>query len=99
MIRVLSRLRLIGGDSTSKPVIDHIWSLADDLVSTDDATDDATDDESSSLTSRPGDLNQAMMELGATVCTPTSPDCRSCPLKDICHAQKVAHTGNLVCRS
>ena len=33
---------------------------------------------------RPGDFNQAMMELGATVCTPRSPACPSCPLVEAC---------------
>ena len=33
---------------------------------------------------RPGDLNQALMELGATVCTPTSPKCESCPWQSLC---------------
>jgi A/G-specific adenine glycosylase len=33
---------------------------------------------------RPGDFNQAMMELGATVCTPQSPSCNSCPLYAYC---------------
>lgn len=32
----------------------------------------------------PGDWNQAMMELGATVCTPKSPDCASCPVAEHC---------------
>lgn len=36
--------------------------------------------------SRPGDFNQALMELGATVCTPKSPLCRECPVKEHCHA-------------
>jgi A/G-specific adenine glycosylase len=34
--------------------------------------------------SRPGDFNQAMMELGATICTPRSPQCLLCPLVDWC---------------
>jgi A/G-specific adenine glycosylase len=34
--------------------------------------------------SRPGDFNQAMMELGATVCTPASPQCGQCPLRALC---------------
>ena len=39
---------------------------------------------------RPGDFNQALMELGALICTPKSPKCNECPLKDICSAyQKV----------
>lgn len=33
---------------------------------------------------RPGDFAQAMMDLGATVCTPKAPDCLLCPLQDIC---------------
>jgi A/G-specific adenine glycosylase len=33
---------------------------------------------------RPGDFNQAMMELGATVCTPRSPACLTCPVLEIC---------------
>ena len=36
--------------------------------------------------SRPGDFNQALMELGATVCTPKSPLCGECPVKEHCHA-------------
>jgi A/G-specific adenine glycosylase len=35
---------------------------------------------------RPGDLNQALMELGATVCTPRSPRCHSCPVRSWCAA-------------
>lgn len=33
---------------------------------------------------RPGDFNQALMELGATVCTPRAPGCLTCPLLDLC---------------
>jgi len=33
---------------------------------------------------RPGDFNQAMMELGATVCTPRAPQCPVCPLRKYC---------------
>jgi A/G-specific adenine glycosylase len=33
---------------------------------------------------RPGDFNQAMMELGATICTPRAPQCLLCPLKTWC---------------
>lgn len=35
---------------------------------------------------RVGDFNQALMELGQTVCTPTQPSCGHCPLKTICLA-------------
>ncbi len=37
--------------------------------------------------SRPGDSNQALMELGATICRPKRPDCRSCPLAGGCQAR------------
>jgi A/G-specific adenine glycosylase len=33
---------------------------------------------------RPGDFNQAMMELGATVCTPRTPTCLTCPVVEMC---------------
>jgi len=32
----------------------------------------------------PGDFNQAMMELGATVCTPRTPTCLTCPVVELC---------------
>jgi len=33
---------------------------------------------------RPGDFNQAVMELGATVCTPRAPACLTCPVVELC---------------
>jgi A/G-specific adenine glycosylase len=35
-------------------------------------------------TNRPGDFNQAMMELGAIVCTPRAPACLTCPVIELC---------------
>ena len=35
---------------------------------------------------RPGDFNQALMELGATVCSPVTPRCEECPLRSECSA-------------
>lgn len=35
---------------------------------------------------RPGDFNQALMELGATVCTPRNPACPACPVQRLCAA-------------
>ena len=37
---------------------------------------------------KPGDFNQAMMELGALVCTPANPSCPRCPLARVCAARK-----------
>lgn len=39
----------------------------------------------------PGEHNQAMMELGATVCTPQNPKCKDCPLQESC----VSYSHNL----
>ena len=70
VIRVVSRLRKIGADSTSKSSTEAYWRNANDLVDP----------------SRPGDFNQALMELGAIVCTPKNPSCSKCPLKANCQA-------------
>lgn len=37
----------------------------------------------------PGDFNQSLMELGATVCTPKNPGCYICPVADLCAARAV----------
>ena len=37
--------------------------------------------------SRPGDFNQAMMELGATICTPRAPQCLICPVNQWCQSR------------
>lgn len=43
---------------------------------------------------RPGDMAQAMMDLGATICTPRAPDCVRCPWRKACaaHAQDIVET-------
>ncbi|XP_054689279.1 adenine DNA glycosylase isoform X1 [Grus americana] len=71
VIRVLCRLRCIGADSSSPAVIDRLWDMANVLVDR----------------SRPGDFNQALMELGATVCVPRAPLCGECPVKQHCQAR------------
>ena len=43
---------------------------------------------------RPGDFNEAMMELGATVCTPRSPRCADCPVRPHCSADKAGTVGD-----
>lgn len=39
-------------------------------------------------TERPGDFNQALMELGATICLPAAPLCSRCPLAQLCRGRK-----------
>ncbi|WP_455482275.1 A/G-specific adenine glycosylase [Bartonella sp. B35(2025)] len=41
---------------------------------------------------RPGDFAQAMMDLGATICTPRKPSCLLCPLQSLCRAAKMQAT-------
>ncbi|KAF9911934.1 hypothetical protein BX616_010457 [Lobosporangium transversale] len=70
VIRVLSRLRAIGGDVKSPKVIDLHWQIAKELVHQD----------------RPGCFNQGLMELGAVICTPQNPQCGKCPVRTSCRA-------------
>ena len=44
---------------------------------------------------RPGELNEALMELGALVCTPASPRCDVCPLRGACVARAQGRQGSL----
>ena len=44
---------------------------------------------------RPGDFAQAMMDLGATICTPRSPACGICPLSDHCAARRAGIAADL----
>jgi A/G-specific adenine glycosylase len=46
----------------------------------------------------PGDWNQAMMELGATLCTPQSPQCLLCPVTQFCQARKLGIADSLPAR-
>ncbi|TPX61084.1 hypothetical protein PhCBS80983_g01329 [Powellomyces hirtus] len=70
VIRVVSRLRAIAADPKSKKTIELHWALATELLDP----------------KRPGHFNQALMDLGATVCTPVNPDCPQCPVKELCRA-------------
>jgi A/G-specific adenine glycosylase len=48
---------------------------------------------------RAGDFNQAVMELGATVCTPRAPACGECPLAGKCRAHAAGEVGRLPVRT
>src|SRR5207249_3707857 len=41
------------------------------------------------------DLNEALMELGATVCTPATPSCLLCPVRELCRAFAEGRQGEL----
>lgn len=50
-------------------------------------------------TERPGDYAQAVMDLGATICTPKSPSCGKCPWRAACAARAEGIAGNLPSRT
>ena len=47
------------------------------------------------LAEAPGDFNQALMELGALVCTPGQPDCAACPLQALCLGRQSGNPARL----
>ena len=47
----------------------------------------------------PGDFNEGLMELGALVCTPTSPKCMICPEQNICEAFREGTANQLPVKS
>ena len=74
--RVLARLGAIRGDLREPRRWNELKLAADLLLAR----------------NRAGDWNQAMMELGATVCTPRAPQCNACPISRFCqtYAQGLA---------
>lgn len=77
--RVVSRLWAIPSDRTEAG-----WRAAKQVIA---ARAQALADALAS-DQRAGDLAQALMDLGATVCTPRSPNCAMCPLWDFCEARR-----------
>jgi A/G-specific adenine glycosylase len=69
--RVLARLLGCEDDPRQGRTRTYLWEKAEQLLPK----------------RRVGDFNQAMMELGALVCTPTSPRCSTCPLATCCEAK------------
>lgn len=68
--RVLARVEGVDDDVRSTEGSRAIWAAAARLVPID----------------APGRFNEALMELGATVCTPRDPRCLICPLRKVCVA-------------
>lgn len=70
--RVLARLGAVHGDLRAGNRWAQLQATADTLLDP----------------RAPGDWNQALMELGATLCTPRSPQCLLCPVAEFCEALK-----------
>ena len=79
VIRVLSRIFGFRTDALEPETRRRIESLAASLVPAE----------------RPGDYNQAVMDLGATVCVPGTPDCSRCPLSGFCDAFRAGDAADL----
>lgn len=77
VVRVLQRLHNNPASQTDKETIKWAWARATDLV-------DASGD--------PGVLNESLMELGATVCTPKKIQCHRCPVRSVCKALEAGTT-------
>ncbi|MEX1199108.1 MAG: A/G-specific adenine glycosylase [Pseudohongiellaceae bacterium] len=73
--RVLARCFAVSGWPGRTAVARELWRLSEELTPDD---------------RRAGDYNQAMMDLGATVCTRSRPDCEHCPLAGQCIARREA---------
>lgn len=82
-------------DGNVKRVLSRVLGIRDDVA--DRRVEARFWDEAAALArgSRPGDLNQALMELGAMVCTSRSPDCSGCPLRRSCDARKAGDAEEL----
>jgi A/G-specific adenine glycosylase len=77
--RVVARLEAIRGDLRESKRWRDLQCKADQLLERDSA----------------GDWNQAMMELGATICLPRSPQCLLCPVANFCQARKLGLAENI----
>lgn len=83
VLRVLTRYLGIEDDIRSTQTKNTIQKAADELLDK----------------NRPGDFNQAVMELGATVCTPSNPDCEACPINADCVAYSTLKTDSIPYKS
>ncbi|MBS1788094.1 MAG: A/G-specific adenine glycosylase [Acidobacteria bacterium] len=70
VVRVLTRLIDLAEEISQPKVKEQLWMLANDLLPA----------------KRPGDYNQALMDLGRMICTPRRPDCPHCPVREFCQA-------------
>ena len=76
--RVLARCYAVDGWPGKKSVLDKLWRLSEVLTPA----------------ARTGQFNQAMMDIGATVCTRSKPQCGLCPVADVCCAYKAGTQAN-----
>jgi A/G-specific adenine glycosylase len=73
--RVLCRLEDIAGDPREPEIEERLWQLSGEMVR-------------AGPEGRAGEFNEALIELGALICTPDRPDCPRCPVQQYCLAYK-----------
>ncbi|MDY7109551.1 MAG: A/G-specific adenine glycosylase [Planctomycetota bacterium] len=71
--RVLARWHAKAGSAGDGKIVAWSWKRAGELAC---------------AAPRPGELNEALMELGATICTPRTPECGRCPMARLCEAHR-----------
>jgi A/G-specific adenine glycosylase len=69
--RVFARIFAMRSNVKSPRTLQSLWDLAEKLLPD----------------TNPGDFNQALMELGALICTPSNPQCEICPMRRVCVAR------------
>jgi len=79
VMRVLCRIDAIKDDPRQPAIQKRLWERAEEILPQ----------------QRIGDFNSALMELGATVCTPRSPQCLICPVRDACEAANLDITDQI----
>ena len=88
VVRVLTRVFQISGNVRQGNVRNRLWRLSENLVKS-----------AAQLSANRGrtcsQLNQALMELGATVCRAKNPDCDRCPIVRSCGAHRTGRVDHL----
>ena len=79
VMRVIARLRNDAADIASLKTRGHFQQIADERLDQ----------------RHPGRFNQAMMELGATICLPRAPRCECCPVEAFCEARRAGRERQL----
>ncbi|KAK0208996.1 DNA glycosylase [Desarmillaria ectypa] len=86
--RVLSRLLALHAPPKAAATLKILWAAATALVQ----SKGQESDDSMVRNRYPGDINQALIELGSTVCRVHAPNCEQCPLKSRCAAYQISDT-------
>ncbi|MBN2573363.1 MAG: A/G-specific adenine glycosylase [Deltaproteobacteria bacterium] len=72
VVRVLARVFALPGRASDPGLLRAVRAKAQGLVACE----------------HPGDINQALMDVGATLCRPATPACAACPLRSLCRARR-----------